>query len=260
MDLHPKDKVALVFGAGGGLGSAIAEALAQEGARVGLASLHKPALDDTHARVTPLTRAAAVQWDLCDHTVIGRDIATIEDELGPIDIVVHMTGGPPPGPVSGQEPAGWRHRFAAMVRSVIGITDALLPGMRERGWGASSPARPAAPSHPSPTSGCPTPCGQPWSDGARPLAREVAPDGITANVVVPGRILTPRIERLDAARAAREGIDVASAARSSVASIPVGRYGHPAEYAAAVAFLAGPRASYLTGSTLRVAGSQIPSV
>jgi 3-oxoacyl-[acyl-carrier protein] reductase len=96
-----------------------------------------------------------------------------------------------------------------------------------------------------------------WS---KTLAREVAAEGVTVNVVVPGRIATDRVRQLDAARAEREGTAVEEATAAAVAAIPVGRYGDPAEYAAAVAFLAGMPASYITGTMLRVDGGQTPSL
>ncbi len=96
-----------------------------------------------------------------------------------------------------------------------------------------------------------------WS---KTLAREVAAEGVTVNVVVPGRIATGRIQQLDEARAKREGMTVEQATAAAIAAIPAGRYGDPAEYAAAVAFLAGEPASYITGTMLRVDGGQTPSL
>jgi 3-oxoacyl-[acyl-carrier protein] reductase len=260
VDLRLKDKVALVFGAGGGLGGAIAGELAREGVRLGLASRREEPLEATRQRVAPLTRTAAVQWDLADHAAIGPNIATIEHELGPIDIVVHMTGGPPPAPISGQDPVAWRAHFESMVLSVVGITDALLPGMRARGWGRVITSASSGVLAPIPDLGLSNALRSTLVGWNKTLAREVGPDGVTANVVVPGRILTARIARLDASRAERAGISSDDAARSSIAAIPVGRYGDPTEYAAAIAFLASPRAAYITGTALRVDGGLIPSV
>jgi len=96
-----------------------------------------------------------------------------------------------------------------------------------------------------------------WS---KTLAREVAKDGITANIVVPGRIATARVATLDNARAKREGRSVEEVAAESAASIPIGRYGKPEEYADVVAFLASTRAAYITGSVIRVDGGMITSI
>jgi len=96
-----------------------------------------------------------------------------------------------------------------------------------------------------------------WS---KTLAREVGGDGITCNIVLPGRIATARISFLDEQKAKREGRTVEDVARESTASIPVGRYGKPQEYGDVVAFLASARASYITGSIIRIDGGLIPSI
>ncbi|MFC9557864.1 SDR family oxidoreductase [Rhodococcus sp. NPDC056960] len=260
MDLQLKDKVALVFGAGGGLGGAIADELAREGVRLGLASLRPEALEKTRARVAQSTTTVAVPWDLADQDVIAGNIEAVENALGPIDIVVHMTGGPPPSPITGQPASSWQTHFEAMVLSVIGITDAVLPGMRARGWGRVITNVSSGVITPIPDLGLSNALRSTLVGWNKTLAREIASDGVTANLVVPGRIETPRIGRLDAARAERTGITPEEAAKASMASIPTGRYGNPEEYAAAVAFLASSRASYITGTALRVDGGLIPSV
>jgi len=96
-----------------------------------------------------------------------------------------------------------------------------------------------------------------WS---KTLAREVAREGITANIILPGRIATNRIRFLDEVKAQREGRSVQDVAAASACSIPMGRYGRPEEYADAIAFLASERASYITGSSIRVDGGLIASL
>ncbi|MEV5410325.1 SDR family oxidoreductase [Thermopolyspora sp. NPDC052614] len=260
MDLNLKDKVALVFGAGGGLGGAIADALAAEGAKVGLADVNEEALDAARERLDGRTAVAVRRWDLTDLDAIPGNIASIEERLGAIDIVVHMTGGPPPTPVSGQDPAAWSRHFQSMVLPVIAITDALLPGMRERGWGRVITSTSSGVVAPIPNLGLSNALRSSLVGWSKTLAREVGPYGVTSNIVVPGRIATARITRLDEAKAAREGRSVEDVAAESVASIPLGRYGRPSEYADVVAFLASPRSGYITGSMIRVDGGLIASV
>ena len=96
-----------------------------------------------------------------------------------------------------------------------------------------------------------------WS---KTLAREVARDGITTNIILPGRIATDRIKFLDEAKAKREGRTVEEVSAESTGSIPIGRYGKPEEYADVVAFLASERAAYITGSSIRVDGGLIASI
>ncbi|MGW1786426.1 SDR family oxidoreductase [Streptomyces sp. NPDC002143] len=260
MDLNLQDKVALVLGAGGGLGGAIADALAAEGAKVALADINKEALDAVQERVGARTATATVQWDLADLDSISGHVAAIGEQLGPVDVLVNVTGGPPPTPVAGQDRATWSRYFDSMVLSVIGITDAVLPGMRERGWGRVITSTSSGVIAPIPNLGLSNALRSSLVGWNKTLAREVGAYGITSNLVVPGRIATGRITQLDEAKAAREGRPVADVCAESVASIPVGRYGRPTEYADMIAFLASPRAGYITGSTIRIDGGLIASV
>jgi 3-oxoacyl-[acyl-carrier protein] reductase len=132
--------------------------------------------------------------------------------------------------------------------------------MRERGWGRVITSTSSGVVAPIPNLGISNALRSSLLGWSKTLAREVARDGVTANIVVPGRIGTDRIRFLDEAKAQREGRSPEDVANESTGSIPAGRYGDPAEYAAAVAFLASERASYITGSVLRVDGGLIPTV
>ncbi|MFD2420084.1 SDR family oxidoreductase [Amycolatopsis pigmentata] len=260
MDLGLKDKVALVLGAGGGLGGAIAGALAAEGARIGLADINADALAAATKRIDTVTMATGIQWDLRDLGAIPGNVATVEKQLGPVDILVNLTGGPPPTPVSGQDFATWSNHFESMVLSVIGVTDAVLPGMRERNWGRIITSTSSGVIAPIADLGLSNALRSSLVGWSKTLAREVGPNGITSNIVVPGRIATARITQLDEAKAVREGRSLDDVAAESVAAIPVGRYGDPAEYADVVTFLASPKAAYVTGTIIRVDGGLIASV
>jgi 3-oxoacyl-[acyl-carrier protein] reductase len=261
VDLGLSGRVALVLGGGGGLGSAIATTLAAEGAKIAVADVSDGALEKVSRQLAEIgTGSLALNWDLSNLDDIDAHVAAIEAGLGPVDVLINITGGPPPTPVAGQPPRLWSAEFRSMVLSVIAITDRVLPGMRERGWGRVITSTSSGVVTPIPNLGISNTLRSSLLGWSKTLAREVARDGVTANVVVPGRIGTDRTRFLDQARGQRDGRSAEEVAEESASSIPAGRYGTPAEYAAAVAFLASTRASYITGSVLRVDGGLIPGV
>ncbi|VFR39107.1 3-oxoacyl-[acyl-carrier protein] reductase [plant metagenome] len=261
MDFKIQNKTALVLGGGGGLGGAIAASLAGEGAKVAVADI---SLEAAQATVDTLKKAGheaiALQWDLAQLDVIEARIAEIESKLGPVDILVNNTGGPPPTTAHSQDAALWSKHFDSMVLSVIKITDRVLPGMRERKWGRVITSTSSGVVSPIPNLGISNALRLTLVGWSKTLSREVGRDGITVNIVLPGRIATDRITFLDEARAKREGRPVADVSAESQASIAVGRYGKPSEYGDVVAFLASEQAAYLTGSTLRIDGGLITSI
>jgi len=261
MDLGIRGRTALVLGGGGGLGGAIGQALSREGAQVALADIDTDAVTRAvEALRASGGKAMALTWDLADLGVIADRVGEIERTLGPVDILVNNTGGPPPTPASGQDPALWAKSFQSMVLSVIAVTDRVLPGMRERKWGRIVTSTSSGVLAPIPNLGISNALRMSLVGWSKTLAREVGRDGVTANVILPGRIATDRIRFLDEAKAKREGRSVEDVSAESVGSIPVGRYGHPEEYADAVAFLASERAAYVTGSVIRVDGGLIAGV
>jgi 3-oxoacyl-[acyl-carrier protein] reductase len=261
MELGIRGRNALVLGGGGGLGGAIAKALAVEGVKIAVADIDAEAVKRSADQIGAHGgEALGLVWDLSDLTVVDKNVSAIEGSFGPVDVLVNITGGPPPTPAAGQDPNLWSKHFAAMVLSVIAITDRVLPNMKARAWGRIITSTSSGVVAPIPNLGLSNSLRLSLVGWSKTLAREVAGDGITANIILPGRIATDRIRFLDQAKAKREGRTIEAVKTESTASIPMGRYGNPEEFADAVAFLASNRASYITGSVFRVDGGLIASI
>ncbi|MDP9494606.1 MAG: SDR family oxidoreductase [Actinomycetota bacterium] len=261
MNLGLSGKTALVVGGSGGLGRAVALALGGEGARIAVAGRD---LDAAAATVEMIAaeggEALPVRLDLTDIASLDSAVETIRGRLGEVSVLFNNSGGPPPTTAANQPVDLWRAQFEAMVLGVISLTDRVLPGMRQAGWGRIITNTSSGVLAPIPNLAISNALRLSLVGWSKTLAREVAADGITVNVVVPGRIATDRVRALDEARAVRENTSVEAAEAAGIAAIPVGRYGYPEEYAAAVAFLASAQASFITGTMLRVDGGQTPSI
>ncbi|WP_173931909.1 SDR family oxidoreductase [Chelativorans sp. Marseille-P2723] len=261
MDLGLEGRTALVLGASGGLGGAIAHALAAEGVQVACAGRNEAKTEATAEAIRAAGgKAMAVTWDLADIEVIPWVLTQVEGTFAPVDILINNTGGPPPTTGSGQEPDLWRQQFEAMVLSVIALTDAVLPGMRERKWGRVITSTSSGVISPIPNLGLSNALRSTLVGWSKTISREIAKDGVTANIVVPGRIATARLSFLNEQQAKREGRSVKEVEAAATAAIPSGRTGTPEEYANVVAFLASARASYITGSIVRVDGGLLQSI
>lgn len=257
MDLGITGKVAMVLGAGGGLGGAIARELASEGAHVVACARSEESMASLGDAPGTITQ---VRVDLRDLATLDAAVERVETEIGDVEILVNTTGGPPSGPVTAVDDASWNEHFQAMVLPIIHLTQRVLPSMRAHGWGRVITNTSSGVIAPIPNLGISNGLRSTLVGWSKTLAAEVGRDGVTVNTVAPGRIHTARIDQLDLARAEREGKTVAEVAASSAGSIPAGRYGTPAEYAAAVAFLCSSRASFINGTQLRVDGGMISNV
>ena len=260
MDLGLDGKRALVLSSSRGLGLGVAQALAAEGAAVMMT-----------ARSADRLRAAAEAINIAGpgraETFVGDLAPNVEaiyraalEALGGVDILVANTGGPPARTALAVKPEEWTPQFEAMVVPVIRLAGLVLPGMRERSFGRILTIASSGVVQPIPNLVISNALRSSLVGWSKTLANETASDGVTVNVVLPGRIQTDRLEELDAANAKAQGKNVDEVAAAARATIPAGRYGRVEEFADVVCFLASERASYVTGSLVRVDGGAVRSV
>lgn len=261
MDLGIAGKTALVMSAGGGLGGAIAMALAREGVQVAVSDRSDEALERTVAQIRAAGgKAQGYVADLGQLDSLDGMVEAVRRDLGSPDILINNSGGPEPSGAAGVAAQTWRGQFDAMVLSLMHLTDLVLPAMRAKGWGRIVTSTSSGVIAPIAKLGVSNTLRAALLGWSKTLSNEVAGDGICVNVVLPGRIGTDRIRSLDEARAQRDCRSIDDVVAQSIATIPVGRYGTPEEYGDTVAFLASARASFITGSVIRVDGGMIQSI
>ena len=261
MDLKLKGKNGLVFGGSKGIGNGIANALAAEGVAVALVARTQGPLEAAASKINSSGgRAIGLTADLADWPSVEKAVNSARRELGPIDILINNSGGPPPSGVLGVKPEVWEAQFQAMVLVLFRITEMLLPEMRSRGFGRVLTVASSSVVEPIPSIGVSNTLRSAIVGWAKTLAGEVARDGVTVNTLLPGLIATDRALSLARTHAQRAGISEEESIRRSAQAIPVGRPGTPAEFGAVAAFLASPLAAYVTGSLIRIDGGSIRSV
>lgn len=261
MDLGIAGKKALVLGASRGLGAAIAAALADEKVQVTGASRNPDAIrrwiDEGPAERRAHIDIATV--DLAD----TASVDALADSLladGGVDILINNSGGPGAATALAATHSDWTTEFEAMAANLFHLTQRLVPAMIGHGWGRIITIGSSGVIQPIPSLAISNAVRAAVSGWSKTLATEVAAHGITVNMVIPGRIGTERVRQLDQLAAQRGNISIEETRQRSITTIPVQRYGTPEEFAAVVAFLASTRASYMTGSSVRVDGGMIRSV
>jgi 3-oxoacyl-[acyl-carrier protein] reductase len=250
--------VALVCGASKGIAYATAEALADEGCSLAICSRDAESIGAAAVRLK--TRGVPVHSMVADlSTAEGIETVVREthSEFGHVDILIANTGGPPTGPAMEHDWAAWTKASELLLRSVVELTRAFVPGMRERKWGRVISITSKAVKEPVPSLVLSNSLRAAVTGYLRTLANEVGIDGVTVNTVLPGFTATERLEMLADAATKRTGGTRDDVYAGWISQTPMGRLGRPEELAATIAFLASDRAGFITGQAILVDGGKV---
>jgi 3-oxoacyl-[acyl-carrier protein] reductase len=252
MDFGIEGKVAMVAASSKGIGLAVAKALTAEGCRVSICARNEEVLEAAAAEIGEETRSYVV--DVTSAEDLEWWVQQTREDLGPVDILVTNTGGPPAGVLDAMSDEQWQSGFESTLMNVVRLTRLIQEDMKSANWGRIVHITSLVAKEPSRV----LPISSTLRAGLNSLTRlqatDLAPFGITVNSVLPGHTLTDRQRHLAEIRAARESISPEEALRKQGSEVPVGRLAEPEEIAAAVAFLCSATASYVTGVNLLVDG------
>jgi 3-oxoacyl-[acyl-carrier protein] reductase len=251
VDLGLRGRRALVTASTKGLGRACAEALIAEGVRVCVASRDAAELERVASEIGAAAHHAA---DVARAEDVKRLVAAAVADLGGLDILIVNAGGPPPGNFAETTEDGWERAFHLTLMSAVNLAREALPALRASDQGRIVNITSSSVREPIPNLILSNALRGAVAGMAKTLATEMAPHGVTVNNLAPGRFLTERMRGNDALTAKKAGISLEEQLARSAAAIPTGRFGEPAEFAAACAFLCSRQAAYITGQTLGVDG------
>ena len=258
MNLDLTGKHALVCGASQGIGRAAAIELAQLGAHVTLLARSRAALDNTRAElptIDPEQTHAALAVDMNDHAALRAAVEELA-AARPVQILVNNTGGPPGGPAHTAALDDFRIAFNQHLMAAQIVLQAVLPGMRESGYGRVINVISTSVKEPIRNLGVSNTIRGAVASWAKTLAGELGPFGITVNNVLPGYTKTQRLSSLVAGSAKSAGKSEDEIARGMLAGVPAGRFGEANEIAAVIAFLCTPAAAYVNGVSIAVDGGR----
>lgn len=262
MDLGLRDKIALVAAASRGLGRAVAEELAAEGASLVLCARNIKTITETAAAIADQTGAQVlpIEADVSVAQDVKRVVESGITRFGRIDILVTNAGGPPAGKFESLSAEQWESATRLTLSSAVELARQVLPGMKARRWGRILNITSIAVKQPVDNLILSNSLRAAVTGFARTLANEVATDGITVNNILPGYTRTERVEELASMMAAKEGITANEFKSKWEQEIPMKRLGEPSEFAALAAFLVSERAGYITGTSIQVDGGWIRSL
>lgn len=262
MDLGLTGRVAIVAAASKGLGKAVAEELAREGAHVAICARTAGTLEETAREIEKSTGRAVFPQalDVADSKAVASFVAAVEARFGRVDICVTNSGGPPSNQFKNTPPEAWRAALDQLLMSTISFARETLPRMQKNKWGRLITITSSAVKQPVDGLLLSNSIRAAVTGLARTLANEYAADGITVNNVCPGYTRTARTDDLAAKISARTGSKSEEIIADWESEIPARRLGTPKEFAAVVAFLASERASYVNGTSIAVDGGLVRSL
>ena len=262
MDLGLTGRVAIVAAASKGLGRAVAEELAREGARVAICARTPAALAETAGEIRESTGREVFHQplDVTNSTAIASFVSAVEARFGRLDICVTNSGGPPSNSFESAKPEDWRSAVDQLLMSTVFFAKEALPRMQKNKWGRLITITSSAVKQPVDGLLLSNSVRAAVTGLARTLANEYAADGITVNNVCPGYTRTARLDGLASTISSRTGSQPEEVFANWEREIPARRLGTPQEFAAVVAFLASERASYVTGTSIAVDGGLIRSL
>jgi 3-oxoacyl-[acyl-carrier protein] reductase len=248
MDFGIRGRIALVAGAGSGIGEAVALSLAREGVKLALGARNTGRLDAVARKAKELgaADARAFRLDLADPGSIAEMLDAVRSTFGDADIVILNGGGPKAAKFSQTALPDWDEAYRLLLRSMLVLLEALVPAMRAKGWGRVVALTSTAVKQPIPTLVLSNAFRTALVATLRTLADEVAADGVTVNSIATGRVDTERLRSLF-------GTDEAKL-RQTAMEVPIGRIASPEEFAPMAAFLCSEPARYVTGQTISVDG------
>ena len=256
LDTGLAGKVAIVSASTAGLGLAAAKGLAAEGAKI-VISGRRGALAKEIAQSLP--KAIGVEADLSDPASVNKLLTASEAAFGSADILILNSGGPKPGSAADVTRSSYLEALEYMMLQHMELVRGVLPGMIEKGWGRIVAIGSTAIQTPNPDLALSGIIRASLASYLKMLSREVAVNGITVNMALPGRVDTDRVQFLDNQMSQKLGLPLAEIKRKSESTIPAGRYGNTDEFSALITFLCSNGASFITGEQIRCDGGRVSS-
>lgn len=256
MKLGLAGRTALVTGGSAGIGKAAALALAQEGAAVVVASRTTEKLEKACREISDQTGVSprAEVCDVTDLKALRKLVAGVEEVSGGLDILINNAGGPAPGVLSATSFEDWEEAWRLSLMSVVVATKEALPAMRSRKWGRVISVTSVVAQEPSPGMVLSATYRAGVAAFTKAIAAETAPDGVTANAVLPSAVLTDRARFLIGQQAEQDGVSFEDALAKTESGLPMKRFATSEEMGSLIAFLCSENAGYVSGRNVVIDG------